>query len=527
MINIDGYSLLPLHVFNISHEDVRFELTEDAKQKMRESRELVDRFVNEERTIYGINTGFGPLSDSRVSAKDLNQHQINLLHHLSTGQGELFSREETRAIMIARANALAHGYSGIRVDVVEKILEALRKDLLPEIPSEGSVGASGDLVPLAHMARIFTGIGWARFKGKRMPAEEALQKAGIKPVQLKSKEGLALVNGTSAMTALMCLAVVETQKLLNMLEFLASCLIQVMYGEPEVLCHQLHIARRHRGQICVAQRMADYLRQNDRYAKEIEEHHWGVREKPVKEGIEIQDAYSMRCAPQILGACQDIVWHVENVVTLELNASTDNPLVFPEYEMIIHGGNFYGQQISFVADYLRLAIVKMLLLSERQVDRLLNWRYSQGLSPMLTGSVSGINSGMAGCQLLATSLAAEARMLAVPASVQSIPTNGNNQDIVSMGLTAARYTQKILPIAWKIAAVETMALVQAADLREDEAVMGSGYKILNERVRKVFPKLVEDRPLHEEIEKVNMLIQSKGLQNDILLEKPSNPCSFE
>lgn len=527
MININGYSLLPLHVFNVAHEDASFELAEDAKQKMLESRELVDRFENEERSIYGINTGFGPLSGSRVSAEDLKQHQINLLHHLSTGQGELFSKEETRAIMIARANALACGYSGIRVEVVEKILEALRKDLLPEIPSEGSVGASGDLVPLAHMARVFSGIGWVRFKGERMLAKEALQKAGMEPVQMKSKEGLALVNGTSAMTGLMCLAVVETQKLLNMLEFLSSCLIQVMYGEPEILCNQLHLARGHRGQVCVAQRMTNYLREHERYAREIDEHHWGTREKPVKEGIEIQDPYSMRCVPQILGACQEVIWHVEQVVTRELNASTDNPLVFPEYEMVIHGGNFYGQQISFAADYLRLAIVKMLLLSERQIDRLLNWRYSQGLSPMLTGSAPGLNSGMAGCQLMATSLAAEARMLAVPASVQSIPTNGNNQDIVSMGLTAARYTQKILPMAWKIAAVETMALVQAADLREDKTVMGSGYKLLNEKVREVFPKLVEDRPLQEEIEKVNTLIQSKDLQNDILLKPPHNPWSIE
>ncbi|MCF8068357.1 MAG: aromatic amino acid ammonia-lyase [Desulfobacterales bacterium] len=523
MIKIDGNNLLPQHVYDISYTNADFELTTDARDRMQLSRNLVDRFVNNAHTIYGINTGFGPLSGYRVSEEALKEHQVNLLHHLSTGQGDLFSEEETRAIMVSRVNALAKGYSGIRVEVIENILNGLRKGLLPEIPTEGSVGASGDLVPLAHMARVFSGIGWAKYKGERLPATEALQKAGLKPIELKSKEGLALVNGTSAMTGIMSLAVVDVQKLLNFHEFLSSCLIQVMYGEPEVLCGQLHRARGHKGQISVAKRMAEYLCTHERYEKEINNHHWGMREKPVKEGIEIQDPYSMRCAPQVLGACQDVVWHVEQVVTCELNASTDNPLIFPETEIVIHGGNFYGQQISFAADYLRLSIVKMLLLSERQIDRLLNWRYSQGLSPMLTGANPGLNSGMAGCQLMATSLAAEARMLTAPASIQSIPTNGNNQDVVSMGMTAARYTKKVLPMAWKIAAVETMALVQAAELRNDDTVMGKGYKKLFEKVRTVFPKLNEDRPLNEEIEHVRDLICSDDFQNEILQVSSKNP----
>ncbi|MEO5357877.1 MAG: aromatic amino acid ammonia-lyase [Nitrospirae bacterium YQR-1] len=526
VIEINGHGLTLRNVYDIVISNAECKLSEGAKRKMAKSRELVERFENNGRVIYGINTGFGPLSGTRISKEDLEQHQINLFHHLCCGQGSLFSHSETRAIMVARANALARGFSGIRSEVVDNIIKALEVNLLPEIPSEGSVGASGDLIPLAHMARVFAGFGWASYKGQRLSAQEALSKAGLKPIRMKSKEGLALVNGTSAMTGLMCLSVVESQKLLNTLEFLSACLIQVMFAEPEVLCEQLHRARGHRGQATVAGRMTEYLLKNDRYACEIREHRWGAREKPVRAGVEIQDAYSIRCVPQILGACQDVIWHVEQVVTRELNASTDNPLIFPETETVLHGGNFYGQQISFASDYLRLSIIKMLLLAERQIDRLLNWRYSQGLSPMLTAAEPGLNSGMAGCQLLCTSLAAEARMMGSPASIQSIPTNGNNQDIVSMGLTGAKYTQRVLPMAWKIAAVEAMALVQAADCRGDSSVMGEGYKKMWSLIRSVFPKLIEDRPLHQEIEQVTELIKSDEFQAELISEPFPNPWSF-
>jgi tyrosine ammonia-lyase len=273
--------------------------------------------------------------------------------------------------------------------------------------------------------------------------------------------------------------------------------------------------------------ITEYLRSHPDYRKEIDEHHWGTHHKPVEPGAEIQDPYSLRCTPQILGAFQDSYWHVEQIVMRELNASTDNPLIFPDTQTVIHGGNFYGQHIAMVSDYLRLGLVKMALLSERQTERLMNWRYSMGLPPLLAGGPVGLNSGMAGCQLLATSLAAEARILATPASIQTIPTNANNQDMVSMGTIAARMTRKTLPILWKLLAIEAMALAQAADLRDDPNVMGADYRKFHGLLRAVSPVLMEDRPLFEDIGRVVALLQSEETQAKCLKQRPLNPLSVK
>lgn len=527
VIGLNGHTLSIYDLWKSAISKDQCGIEPASRMMMRKSREFVEQLAKEPRAVYGINTGFGPLSAMRVSEEDLERHQVNLFHHLSVGQGELFSSSETRAIMIARANALIRGYSGIREDVVDLLLNALNHDILPEIPSEGSVGASGDLVPLAHMGRMLIGLGHVKVDGKRLSAEIALKEKGLSPVVLKCKEGLALVNGTSVMTGLMALATVEASHILGWMEFLTSCLFQVLYGEPEVLCEQIHKARGHRGQLATAAMITKYLRSHPDYAKEIDEHHWGTHQKPVGPGVEIQDPYSLRCTPQILGAFQDAYWHVEQVVTRELNASTDNPLIFPESETVIHGGNFYGQHVSMVSDYLRLGLVKLALLSERQLERLVNWRYSMGLPPLLAGGEPGLNSGMMGCQLLATSLAAEARILATPASIQTIPTNANNQDIVSMGTTSAKMTRKILPILWKLLAIESLAIVQAADLRQADNVMGEDYRKFYRLIREISPVLKEDRPLYEDIERVTALLQSEEAQKACLKERPTNPLSIE
>ena len=334
----------------------------EARPLIRRSRQLVESLAAQPRAIYGINTGFGPLSGFRIATEDLAQHQIHLLHHLLVGQGPLFSAVETRAMMLARANALARGYSGVREELIDLLLAALNRGVLPEIPSEGSLGASGDLVPLAHMAGLLVGLGHARVNGQRLPAAEALKKAGLKPALLQCKEGLALVNGTSVMTALAALATHEAARLLRWMELLTACLFQALDGEPESLCEQAQKARGFRGQSLVARRISDSLRTHPDFARRIDEHQWGSHPKPVDPGAEVQDPYSLRCAPQILGAFQEAHWHVEQVVTRELNASTDNPLVFPDSEMVIHCGNFYGQQVAMVSDYLRLGLIKLALL---------------------------------------------------------------------------------------------------------------------------------------------------------------------
>ncbi len=518
-IPLNGHRLSIGEVWEIAVQNHACQLAAGARPLIRRSRKLVESLAAQPRAIYGINTGFGPLSGFRISGADLEQHQVNLLHHLTVGQGPLFSPVETRAIMLARANTLARGFSGIRESVLELLLAALNKNVLPEIPSEGSVGASGDLVPLAHMARLLIGQGHARLKGKRLPAAAALKKTGLKPVTLQCKEGPAPVNGPSDMTGLAALATHEAHQILRWMEFLTACLFQVLGGEPEVFCQQIHMARGFRGQSLVAHRISESLRTNPDYARRIDEHQWGSQAKSVEPGAEIQDPYSLRCTPQVLGAFQEAWWHVAEVVTRELNASTDNPLIFPESGMVIHGGNFYGQQIAFVSDYLRMGLIKVALLGERQIERLVNWRYSRGLSPMLAGGVPGLNSGFSGAQLLATSLAAEARLLGTAASIQTIPTNANNQDVVSMGCIAAKMTRAVLPLCWKIAAIQALAVTQAADLRAPKAVMGRDFRKLHALIRRVSPKLENDRPLDEDIRKVVTLMQSESTQQELGLDK--------
>jgi histidine ammonia-lyase len=417
--------------------------------------------------------------------------------------------------MTARANALARGFSGIRPEVVELLVTALNRDLLPEIPSEGSVGASGDLVPLAHMARLLVGLGHVRCGETRLLATEALKQSGLQPVTLQCKEGLALVNGTSAMTGLAALATREAAQLLGWMELLSACLFQALWSSPEVLCEQIHKARGFRGQSAVAARIAAHLRTHPRYRMEIDTHQWGSHAKPVAPGVEIQDPYSVRCSPQILGAFQEALWHVEQIVERELNASTDNPLAFPETQSIIHCGNFYGQQIAMACDYLRIGLAKCALLLERQLERLVNWRYSLGLPPLLSGGDSGLNSGFMGVQLLATSLAAECRMLSAPASVQTIPTNANNQDVVSMGMISARMTRVLTGKVWKLAAIQALALAQAADLRGGD-LMGGDYAKLHQLVRGVSDKLLGDRPLSEDLVRVRERLESDDAQTQLL-----------
>jgi len=518
MIALDGHKLSISEVWQIASLRNSCSIAGAARPLIRRSRKLVEKLAAQPRAIYGINTGFGPLSGFRISNDDLEQHQLHLLHHLSVGQGALFSETETRAIMLARANTLARGFSGIREEMIELLIAALNKNVLPEIPSEGSVGASGDLVPLAHMARLFVGLGHAQFNGNRISATAALKKIGRQPAILKCKEGLALVNGTSAMTGLAALATHEAEKILRWTELFTACLFQALGGEPEVLCQQVHMARGFRGQSLSARRISDSLRSHPDFAKRIDDHQWGTTAKAVDPGAEIQDPYSLRCAPQILGAVQEAHWHIAEVVTRELNASTDNPLIFPDTEMVIHGGNFYGQQIAMTSDYLRIGLIKIALLAERQIERLVNWRYSRGLPPMLAGGATGLNSGFAGAQLLATSLAAEARLLGMPASIQTISTNANNQDVVSMGMHAAKMTRAVLPLCWKILAVETLALAQAADLR-GKNVMGGDYTKLHDLVRGLSPKLENDRPLVEDIQKVAELLKSEEAQKVFKFDK--------
>jgi histidine ammonia-lyase len=521
MHKLDGHTLTIEQLWQGSTQNLKFALSDKAAASVDASRAFVEELAQQDRAIYGINTGFGPLSGTRISDEDIKQHQLNLLHHLSVGQKPLFDEQHARAIMISRSNALARGFSGIRKETLELLVGCINNNIVPEIPTFGSVGASGDLVPLAHMARPLVGLGHVSYENERVTAIDAFERAGLNTVELACKEGLALVNGTSAMTGIMALATRRAGKLLDWMEFLSACMFQVLYGAPEVLCDRLHKARSQRGQVAVAHRLTEHMLTHPDYMKMIRDHEWGTNSKSVEAGIEIQDAYSLRCVPQILGAFQDALWHIEKIVTRELNATTDNPLIFADTEVVIHGGNFYGQHISMVSDYLKNGLIKLAILSDRQLERLVNWRYSQGLSPLLVGGMPGINTGMGGCQLLATSLVAEAKGLSIPGSIQSIPTNANNQDVVSMGFTAAKQASAVVEILWKLVGIQSLALVQAADLRDDKNMMGESYKKFHDLIRSVSPQLKDDRPLFEDIAEVTALIQREDVHDQFFSDRPT------
>ncbi len=507
MMRLTGRDLDVAGLWQVASERAPCTLSEESRGAMAASRALVLRLAAEPRAVYGINTGFGPLSGHRVALDEQAQHQLNLLHHLSVGQGPLFDPVETRAIVLARVNSLARGQSGLRAEVLDLLLRALDCDLLPEIPQEGSVGASGDLVPLAHMARLVVGLGHARLAGERVRATEGLERCGLQALELGPKEGLALVNGTSGMTGLAALSVHDAQRQIEWAELLSACLFQALSGEPEVLYEGVHRARGHAGQILSAARIAAELNTQPDFAARIAQG-WDSGAKPLNSGVEIQDPYSLRCSPQVLGAVRGALEHVRQVVEQELNATTDNPLIFAEPGWVIHAGNFYGQQVSLASDYLRTAMISVGLLAERQLDRLTNWRYSRGLPELLAGGAPGLNSGFAGCQLLATSLAADLRMLGGAASIQTIPTNANNQDVVSMGMTAARATRRALELNWKVLGILALALAQAADQRGAVERQGEGYRALHARVRALSPRLDADRPLFDDLRAVSEMIRT-------------------
>ncbi len=322
------------------------------------------------------------------------------------------------------------------------------------------------------------------------------------------------------MTGVAALATYDAASILSLSEAMTAFYVEVMFGESEPFCHRVAMARGHRGQALVADRIADILRSSSQYKTEIDEHQWGCNHKPVVEGIDIQDPYSLRCVPQILGAIQDALWHIQAVVTRELNSTTDNPLIFPDDKMVIHCGNFYGQHVSMVMDYLKISMAKLALLVERQTERLMNEKYNLGLSPMLSQGKLGLNSGLMGCQLLSTSLAAEIRMLSAPASVQTISTNANNQDVVSMGCISSKNTSTMITLVWKVLAVQALSLAQAFDLRGESFSPGEKFKTFYQKIRALSPELKEDRPLYKDIEKVISLLKNDDFISSIAAERP-------
>jgi tyrosine ammonia-lyase len=486
-----------------------------ARARMAASSAYLARCVAERRLIYGVTTGYGPLARHHVAPEHAGALQRNLIYHLAAGVGAPLPDDHVRALMAARAASLARGYSGVGDAVFDLLLACLNRGVTPVVPERGTVGASGDLTPLAHVALVLIGEGRARAGGQEMPGADALRHAGLAPAALGHKEGLALVNGTSAMTGIAALNAERARRAAALTARLAVLHAEVLGGHAEAWDPRFGRVRPHPGQAAAHAALADHAAGSARLTPSVQppprlapamgdDGLFSAPEPP-------QDAYTVRCVPQELGAVLDVLAFHERTVRTELNSATDNPLVFaPQGEdggAVLHGGNFYGQHVAFASDALATAVIKLAAWSERALARLCHPAHSRGLPAFLHGGAAGVNSGFMGAQVTATALVAEMRTLAVPASVQTIPTNNDNQDVVTLGTVAARKAGALLDMAWQALAVQALALAQAAELRARAEGAASpaaaGFApaslALVAAVRAVSPPLAEDRPLADDI----------------------------
>jgi histidine ammonia-lyase len=480
---VSGDGLTVQAVAEIAQRKRHAVLPREVAERLAASRAMVTRYLNEERPIYGVTTGFGRFSDVVIPESERAQLQMNLIRSHAAGVGPPFSPEDARAMVLLRANALAKGFSAVRPVVVEQLLELLNRDVVPVIPSQGSVGASGDLAPLAHLALVLVGEGEAWHNGQRMGGAEALQLAGLTPLRLEAKEGLALINGTQAMTALGSLGLVKAQLLADWADLAGSLTFQVLRGIPMAFAPPVFAVRPHPGLIHSAQNLRHLLYQS--------------RLTTAPGELRVQDAYALRCMPQVHGASREGLSHVETVVTREINSATDNPLFFPAEDEVISAGNFHGQPVALVLDYLGILAAEWANISERRIERMVNPALS-GLPPFLVEQ-GGLNSGLMLAQYTAASLVSENKVWAHPSSVDSIPTSANQEDHVSMGTTAGRKARLILSNLEKVLAIELICGAQAADLVGAERLSPAGLTV-HHFVREHVPGWDRDRVLGPEIE---------------------------
>lgn len=471
-------------------------LCSDARARMATSRAFIERIVAEGRVVYGVTTGFGKLANVRIAPEDVQQLQRNLIVSHAMGVGEPLSTEVVRAMLLLRAQSLAQGFSGIRLVVVELLLELLNRGVHPVIPSQGSVGASGDLAPLAHMALTLIGEGEAEYQGVRRPAAEALAAAGLSAVTLQAKEGLALINGTQAMTAIGALTVHDGQQLATACDIAAAMSLEALKGSRAPFDLRVTTVRPHPGAAETAANVLAISANSPVHASHAD-------------CDKIQDAYSLRCIPQVHGASRDGLRHAAEVVTREVNAVTDNPLVFAEDDLVISAGNFHGQPVALVMDYAKIAIAELANIAERRVEHMLDPAVS-GL-PAFLARQGGLHSGLMISQYTAASLVSENKVLAHPASVDSIPTSANQEDHVSMGTTAARQCAMILENSRWVIAVELLNATQALDFHAP-LLPGPGVAAAVSLIRSVVPPLDADRIMTGDLAAVRTLITSGKLR---------------
>ena len=486
-------------------------LEPEARERMQKSRAVVDDLVANDRLAYAITTGVGKLSDVRISAEQNREMQVNLLRSHAVGLGEPLSEAVTRAMLLLRANSLAKGFSGVRTEVVDALCAMLNRGVHPVVPSQGSVGASGDLAPLAHLALVLIGEGEAYFEGHRLTGTDAMKAAQVSLLTLEAKEAISLINGTQAMLAVGALALLAAEMLAESADVISAMSLDALHGTDAAFDERIHSARPHAGQIRVAANLRRLLA-----GSQIRESH--------KDCGRVQDAYSLRCIPQVHGAVRDALGYCRQVFETEMNSAVDNPLVFPEAKKVgapragaesapgevISGGNFHGEPLAFALDFLAIALSALAGISERRIERLVNPALNEGLPPFLAAG-AGLNSGFMMPQVTAAALASENKVLAHPASVDSITTSGNKEDYVSMGMTAALKLQRVLQNTRNILAIEATAAAQALDflapLKSSKPLQAA-----HAAIRSVSPKVDHDRSLAGDFEKVAELIARGNLR---------------
>ncbi len=476
----------------VARDDARVKLTENAAQRILKTRRLVESWVEEEKTIYGITTGFGALSDVAISQKDTRRLQENVLMSHAAGVGDPIDEQTVRAVMALRIKDLARGHSGIRLETVEHLAALLNGGVCPVIPQQGSVGASGDLAPLAHLALVLLGRGEAFYKGRRMSGARALQKCNLSAIRLESGEGLALVNGTQVMTAIGALAVYDALQLSKMTDVAAAMSLEVLMGSRTEFDKKIHQIRPHPGQAACADNMERITRNS-----EIITSH--------KDCSRVQDAYTLRCSPQVHGATGDAISYCRRVIETEMNSSTNNPLIFADSGDFLLGGNFHGQPVALALDFLTMATAELANISERRIERLVNPNLS-GLPAFLVGD-GGLNSGFMIAQYTAAALVSENKVLCHPASVDSIPTSANKEDHVSMGTIAARQCRDVIRNTENVIAIELLCAAQALDLFTN-LKPGEGTLEAYRMIRETIPHLGKDRILSTDIAAMKELIRS-------------------
>ncbi|SFJ32027.1 histidine ammonia-lyase [Thermoflavimicrobium dichotomicum] len=497
MIEIHGDSLTFQQYAAVVYDRVPVRLSDEAMTKMAQSKQFVNDLAAQEQSIYGVTTGFGKFSDCVISSQQAQELQLNLIKSHACGIGEPLPETIVRGMMLLRINALAKGYSGISPNTVQALITLLNHEVHPIVPSQGSLGASGDLAPLAHMCLPLLGLGYVNHHGKPKPSAQALKEIGLEPIRLEAKEGLALINGTQMMCSILADSILRAKNLLLAADIISALTIEALQGIPHAFHPLLQQVRGHQGQIMTAQNMRNLLKESKQVTSSGEKR--------------VQDAYSLRCIPQVHGASKDTYHFAERIVATEMNAATDNPLIFTEIGEVISGGNFHGQPLAFAADFLKIAMAEIANISERRIERLVNPQLSN-LPAFLTQN-GGLHSGYMILQYVAASLVSENKVLCHPASVDSIPSSANQEDHVSMGSIAARKCLDVIENVSKVLAIEYVCATQALEFTPNQC--GQGTRIAYELLRQYLPPLTTDREGHEDIATAHKLIQSGRLVQEV------------